>query len=100
MLLLEWLNTGNMKYARELHTSLVLTNGKLLVTGGGNDTAVLNSAELYDLATGIWTTTGNLNNARVGHTASVLTDGKVLVTGGWSVKVSTKKNYHDAFRSN
>ncbi|CAF1024715.1 unnamed protein product [Adineta steineri] len=64
-------------------SSSVLSNGKVLVTGGW-DSGVLNSAELYDPSTGTWTTTGNMNNARIYHTASVLSNGKVLVTGGYS----------------
>ena len=77
-----WTTTGNMNNARYYHTASVLTNGKVLVTGGYNGSSFLNSAELYDPSTGIWTTTGNMNNARYYHTASVLTNGKVLVTGG------------------
>jgi hypothetical protein len=82
MLLLEWLNTGNMKYARVWHKASLLADGKVLVTDRENDDGELNSVELYDPSTGNWTTTGNLTYARYIHTASVLTDGKVLVTGG------------------
>ena len=76
-LLLGWYDTGNMNYRRGWHTASVLTNGKVLVTGG-----YLNSAELYDPSTGVWNVTSNMNYARNDHTASVLTNGKVLVAGG------------------
>jgi hypothetical protein len=73
-----------MNNVRYLHTASVLSNGKVLVTGGYSNSAYLNSAELYDPSTGMWTTTGNMNYARAEHKASVLTNGKVLVTGGIS----------------
>ena len=79
MLLLEWLNTGSMKYARAFHTASVLTDGKVLVAGGEGDGDL--TAELYDPSTGNWTSTGNMTYGRHLHTASVLTNGKVLVTG-------------------
>jgi hypothetical protein len=47
MLLLGWFNTGNMNNARYSHTASVLTDGKVLVTGGKNYDTALNSAELY-----------------------------------------------------
>jgi N-acetylneuraminic acid mutarotase len=71
-----------MNYARQGHTASVLTNEKVLVTGGWNSGDALNSAELYDPSTGVWTVTGNMNYTRAWHTASVLTNGTVLVTGG------------------
>ena len=57
-----WTTTGSMSSAREYHTASILTNGKVLVTGGGQTTGgVLNSAELYDPSTGSWTTTGSMS---------------------------------------
>ncbi|CAF4343968.1 unnamed protein product, partial [Adineta steineri] len=78
-----WFYTGNMTNARYWHTASVLSNGKVLVTGGDNGNS-LNSVELYDPSTGTWTTTGSMTNARAIHTASVLSNEKVLVTGGFS----------------
>jgi len=44
-----------MRYERQYHTASVLTNGKVLVTGGYHRSTIENSAELYDLSTGRWT---------------------------------------------
>jgi hypothetical protein len=82
-----WSSTGNLNTAREGHTATLLPNGKVLVAGANNtdsgaNNRGLNSAELYDPATGTWTSTGNLNAARRNHTATLLPNGKVLVAGG------------------
>ncbi len=74
--------TGSMNNARQWHTASILTDGKVLVTGGISGTSLLNSAELYDQSTGTWTNTDKMNDGRYQHTSSVLTGGKVLVTGG------------------
>ncbi|CAF3991542.1 unnamed protein product [Adineta steineri] len=42
-----WFYTVNMSHARFYHTASVLSNGKVLVTGGNDNNGVLNSAELY-----------------------------------------------------
>ncbi len=76
-----WTATGNLGTARKNHTATLLPNGKVLVAGGNNSTA-LSSAELYDPATGTWTATGNLGTARKNHTATLLPNCKVLVAGG------------------
>ncbi|CAF1238732.1 unnamed protein product [Adineta steineri] len=78
-----WFPTANMTDSRYGHTESVLSNGKVLVTGGVNSN-FLSSVELYDPSTSTWTITGNMTNARYFHTASVLSNGKVLVTGGWN----------------
>ena len=44
-----WTATGNLGTARKNHTATLLPNGKVLVAGGNNSTA-LSSAELYDPA--------------------------------------------------
>jgi hypothetical protein len=71
-----------MIYERHEHTSSVLTNGNVLVTGGWGRNDGENSAELYDPSTGTWSTTSSMNDARSDHTSSILRNGKVLVIGG------------------
>jgi uncharacterized protein (TIGR03437 family) len=80
-----WSSTGYLTIGRAAQLAVLLPNGKVLVGGGFNDFELndvaipLNSAELYDPATGKWSVTSNLNIARYGGTATLLTNGKVLV---------------------
>ena len=94
--------TGNMLAARFNHTATLLANGKVLFAGGEIATyglAVIDTAELYDPATGSFTPTGKVTRlydpeadkfwyqgkmsaARSKHTATLLTDGRVLIAGG------------------
>ncbi len=75
--------TGNMAAAREGHTATLLPTGKVLVTGGNDESGVRSAtAELYDPAIGKFTSTGNMESPRSGHTATLLGNGRVLIVGG------------------
>lgn len=87
----KWATTGSMTGGRYMHTatqlgtnSNAMTSGKVLIAGGLNGTASVNTAELYNPSpsSGIWAPAGNLNAFRHAHTATLLADGKVLVAGG------------------
>jgi hypothetical protein len=74
--------------ARAAPASAVLSDGRVLVTGGyyadGRETmAVLRSTEIYDPAAGRWAPTGSLAEPRYDAQAVALSDGRVLVVGGW-----------------
>ncbi|MEP6636271.1 MAG: kelch repeat-containing protein [Acidobacteriota bacterium] len=84
-----WSNTRNLIAARDSHTATLLPNGQVLVAGGDDwnapsRPATLNSAELYEPATGVWSNTAQINTARYSHTVALLQNGKVLVAGGFN----------------
>src|SRR4051812_25626514 len=72
---------GSMNQSRRLHTSTLLTNGKVLVAGG-TPFAQATVSELYDPEAQVWTISGALNAGREFHTATLLPDGTVAVVGG------------------
>ncbi len=76
---------GPMSTARQQHRMIQLYTGKVLVTGGKvnvTDNYALNSAELYDPATGTFSPTGNMLRYRRLHRSTELPNGKILITGG------------------
>lgn len=75
--------TGSMSIAREYHTATLLSDGTVLIAGGGNNSASwVASAEIYNPTTGTFTVTGNLGTARTQHTAIMLNNGMTLIAGG------------------
>ena len=81
-------DTAPMSYARRYANSVVLPNGKVLVTGGtafgnnGGSDAVY-AAEIWDPASGTWTLGASAAQVRVYHSAALLLgNGVVLSTGG------------------
>src|SRR5438105_3534986 len=77
--------TGKLNNLRQQHTARLLTNGKVLITGGSAVVAgfpVWSSTELYDPTTGTFSPAANMNVPRSGHTATLLPDGRVLIAGG------------------
>jgi hypothetical protein len=95
-----WTLTGSMNVARLVHTATLLPDGTVLVAGGWPNpqthSGLLQSAELYDPATGIWTRINNMNVARGAHTATLLLNGKVLVVGSHGTNASTSELYDPA----
>jgi hypothetical protein len=80
-------STGSMNSTRANHTSTLLQDGKVLVTGGDGDLGLQlqpGTAEIFDPATATFTATGNMISEHSNHAATLLPSGKVLITGGVS----------------
>jgi len=93
-----WKATGSMNDPRmwtledmsALGFLALLPDGRVFTAGGLNrcnafdcpSTVSLNSADLYDPASGTWTRTGAMAGRRSEHQMTVLPSGYVLVTGG------------------
>jgi hypothetical protein len=89
----QFIDTGPMNTSRRGFTATWLTDGKVLIAGGINDsplggTSFLNSAELYDPRSGSFGLTGSMMQVRFGHSATLLDDGQVLVAGGFYTRIN------------
>ncbi|KFE72017.1 kelch repeat-containing protein [Hyalangium minutum] len=93
-----WSATGSMITRRSGHRATLLSNGKVMVSGGQHEGTSLSTAEVYDPASGTWSATGSLAEARYDHTATLLPNGKVLVTGGYGAgaAIATSEVYDPA----
>jgi hypothetical protein len=85
------LTAGNMSVARTGHNATLLSDGTVLITGGGVPTA-----DLFDPSTGLFTpTTGPLVTARSFDTATLLPTGEVLITGGFNAAALATAELYD-----
>jgi prolyl-tRNA editing enzyme YbaK/EbsC (Cys-tRNA(Pro) deacylase) len=72
-----------MTTARIYHTATLLSDGRVLVAGGGDGQgSAFAESELYDPKTGTFSATAEMTTPRSGQTATLLPDGRVLVAGG------------------
>ena len=82
---ISWVASTAMPAIRWGHTSSVLSDGRVLITGGStNSTAAQSSAWLGTISSNTiaWVSGTALPAIRAAHTASVLPIGRVLLTGG------------------
>ena len=75
-------STGTLAAARGYHASTVLTDGKVLISGGTNIGGFLDSSELFDPTAATFLPAGTMSAARRSHGATLLPDGRVLIAGG------------------
>jgi N-acetylneuraminic acid mutarotase len=79
--------TQELTYLRYNHSTVVLGDNKVLVTGGfGTKSGTSTSVEIYDPVTKEWTdlsTNSSMSTNRALHTSTKLQDGRVLVVGGY-----------------
>ena len=73
-----------MSTRRSFHQSVLLPDGRVLITGGVNVNS-LESAEVYDPNSGGFNLTDSMSAARALHTATLLLDGTVLISGGFNL---------------
>src|SRR5205823_6845599 len=73
-----------MTSARVFHTTTLLRNGQVLITGGlSTNNMAVTTAELFDPTAGTFTPIPNaMSMTRLGHTATLLQSGQVLIAGG------------------
>ena len=75
---------GTMAVPRIGHTATLLANGRVLIAGGSDNTAVMSSAEYYDPKSGGFQATRvEMTEPREQHSATLLADGRVLIAGGF-----------------
>jgi len=76
--------TASMTAHRFRHTATLLSDGRVLITGGSETTLFIGlaSAEIYDPKAGMFTATGSKCDGRTARTATLLSDGRVLIAGG------------------
>ena len=79
--------TGSLHLARSGHQATLLTDGRVLVTGGSDEGGkAIGLAEIFNPVTGWWSVAAANLVRRLGHSASLLRDGRVLVVGDLAAK--------------
>jgi hypothetical protein len=81
-----WTLVPNMPEELIDTTATLLSNGRVLVLGGSPgeayDRDIVNTAQIYEPASGAWFLRSPMNDDRLLHTATLLADGRVLAAGG------------------
>lgn len=83
----QFTTSGSLNYVRDFSTGTLLSNGTILICGGGelvssNNFVLKGVAEIYNPLNGEFTQTGSMVFPRAYHSAVKLMNGKVLIFGG------------------
>ncbi len=76
-----WVAAGNLSTARSGACTVVLSDGRLLISGGADASGPTATADLFS-TTGSWSAAAGMNSPRSHQSCAVLQDGRVLVAGG------------------
>jgi hypothetical protein len=87
---------GNLPIGLINHTSTLLPNGEVLITGGFDGYAARNEAYIFNLQNGWRTVTSTLSLAVSAHSALLL-NGKVYIYGGFSIPLFQYSNKLDVY---
>jgi len=69
--------------ARAYHTANLLTDGRVLISGGASqDGKLISNAQIWDYRSETAASAGMLSVSREKHSATLITDGNVLIEGG------------------
>jgi hypothetical protein len=71
-----------MSSARHQHAAAVLANGRVLIAGGSNGSAALDSVDIFEPGIQATRPAGKMSKPRQGLSATTLLDGRVLIAGG------------------
>lgn len=75
--------SSSMTSRRREHAATLLSDGRILITGGYYNFIYLASAEIFNSAgAGTFAATGSMGGGHADHTATRLPNGKVLIAGG------------------
>jgi hypothetical protein len=95
-----WTSLTALPSARRLHTTTLLSDGRLFILGGYDSAgAATNSCWLFNPSTNLFTVCATQLFARAGHSATLLSDGKVFVDGGTTSSTAAASIYDPALNT-
>lgn len=79
-----WKGIAPMKHGRIEPKCSLLTDGRIIVVGGRDQSGMVKDCEIYDPTKNVWTSGGTLKQGRYRFSLSALDNGKILAIGGLS----------------